>query len=197
VRNKRVIDEARDIATAAELIRLGARLQLLESETRLSREKLLRLYKEILGKSPPKGMLPFSTDWFMTWQPNIHASLFAAMHRHLLTVGEISGMEALAKAYRLYMEHCTAHGLPQVLSLTRAWRLVKFIDAGMLTTTPCTLCKGRFVVHAYDLTHDYVCGLCHVPSRAGKTRARSEAEARAAELATASARSSSPSVLPV
>jgi hypothetical protein len=21
-------------------------------------------------------MLPFSTDWFMTWQPNFHSSLF-------------------------------------------------------------------------------------------------------------------------
>ena len=49
---KSVIAEARDIALASELIRLGARLQVLESETKLSREKLLRLYKEIQGKSP-------------------------------------------------------------------------------------------------------------------------------------------------
>jgi len=27
------------------------------------------------------------------------------------------------------------------------------------------------VVHAYDLHDRFVCGLCHVPSRAGKTRA--------------------------
>jgi flagellar transcriptional activator FlhC len=25
-------------------------------------------------------------------------------------------------------------------------------------------------VHAFDPTSDYVCGLCHVPSRAGKTK---------------------------
>jgi flagellar transcriptional activator FlhC len=187
MKNKRVMDEGRDIALAAELIRLGARLQLLESETRLSREKLLRLYKEIVGKSPPKGMLPFSTDWFTTWQPNIHASLFASMHQQLLTVGDqLSDVEALAKAYRLYVEHCEAHGLPQVLSLTRAWRLVRFFDAGMLTTTACTRCRGRFVVHTYDLTRDYVCGLCEVPSRAGKTRARREAE-RDASLSVAGA----------
>ena len=34
----------------------------------------LRLYKEVAGKSPSKGQLPFSTDWFMTWQPNIHSA---------------------------------------------------------------------------------------------------------------------------
>ena len=78
MRNKSVVSEARDIRLAIELIELGARLQMLEAETNLSRERLLKLYKEVKGESPPKGMLPFSTDWFMTWQPNIHASLFMA-----------------------------------------------------------------------------------------------------------------------
>ncbi len=49
-----------------ELITLGARLQMLESETQLSRGRLIKLYKELRGSPPPKGMLPFSTDWFMT-----------------------------------------------------------------------------------------------------------------------------------
>ena len=76
MKNKSIVSEGREIALAVNLIQLGARLQLLEAETHLSRERLLKLYKEVKGVSPPKGMLPFSTDWFMTWQPNIHASLF-------------------------------------------------------------------------------------------------------------------------
>jgi flagellar transcriptional activator FlhC len=174
MRNKRVLDEARDIALAADLVRLGARLQVLESETRLSREKLLKIYKEIQGKSPPKGMLPFSTDWFMTWQPNIHGSLFMGIYNYLIKSTELDGIEAIIKAYRLYLEHCEAHGMEKVLSVTRAWRLVKFVDAKMLSTAPCGKCGGHFVVHAYDLTKDYVCGLCNVPSRAGKTKVRAE-----------------------
>ena len=70
-KSRTVLGEAREIRVASELIHLGARLQVLESETALSRERLLKLYKEIRHVSPPKGMLPFSTDWFMTWQPNI------------------------------------------------------------------------------------------------------------------------------
>ena len=66
------------LQTIVTLINLGARLQVLESETDLSYERLLRLYKEVSGKSPSKGQLPFSTDWFMTWQPNIHATLLAS-----------------------------------------------------------------------------------------------------------------------
>jgi flagellar transcriptional activator FlhC len=171
-----VVSEARDIQLASDLIRLGARLQVLESETKLSREKLLRLYKEIQGKSPPKGMLPFSTDWFMTWQPNIHASLFMSIYRYIDKAVELEQIEAVIKAYRLYGEHVRMNNLDQVLSLTRAWRLVKFFDAGMLSTTPCKECGGHFVVHSYELTDEYICGLCNIPSRAGKTKKRAERE---------------------
>ena len=83
MRSKSILTEARQISRAVALIQLGARLQVLESETDLSYERLLRLYKEVAGKSPSKGQLPFSTDWFMTWQPNIHASLFLNIHEYL------------------------------------------------------------------------------------------------------------------
>ena len=60
------------------------------------------------------------------------------------------------------------------LSITRAWRLVKFIDAKMLRLAPCTCCHGEFVVREFDLTRHYVCGLCAIPSRAGKKRPLAE-----------------------
>jgi flagellar transcriptional activator FlhC len=179
---KSVVSEAQEITLAIELIKLGARLQLLESETNLSRERLLKLYKELKGVSPPKGMLPFSTDWFITWQPNIHSSLFIGIYRYLLEHADISGIEAVTKAYRLYLEQTApdTNGEP-VLSLTRAWTLVRFFESKMLTTIPCTECGGHFVVHCQDLHDHYTCGLCHMPSRAGKTKkARDEAAAMAA-----------------
>jgi len=169
-KTKTVLGEARQIGLASDLIKLGARLQVLESETTLSRERLLKLYKEIQKKSPPKGMLPFSTEWFMTWQPNIHASLFMNLYQSLITSSEIDEIEAVIRAYKLYREYLVQLEMPEVLSITRAWRLVKFVDAGMLTTTGCKECKGHFVVHTFELTKDYVCGLCNMPSRAGKTK---------------------------
>ena len=65
--HKSIVGESRQIERAVSLIEMGARLQVLESETELSYERLLRLYKEVAGKSPSKGQLPFSTDWFLTW----------------------------------------------------------------------------------------------------------------------------------
>jgi flagellar transcriptional activator FlhC len=74
----------------------------------------------------------------MTWQPNIHASLFLNIHEYLNKVAEMDEIDTVIKAYQLYMEQTTAQGLEALLSVTRAWRLVKFIDNGMLTMTKCS-----------------------------------------------------------
>ncbi|MBJ9966222.1 flagellar transcriptional regulator FlhC [Burkholderia seminalis] len=182
--SKSVVIEVKEITLAIELIELGARLQLLEAETSLSRDRLIKLYKELKGVSPPKGMLPFSTDWFMTWQPNIHSSLFYNIYRFMQDHGRCEPIQSIVKAYRLYQEHVNLSGDEAVLSLTRAWTLVRFFDSGMLQMTPCTRCGGHFVAHAHDPHQGFVCGLCQPPSRAGKTR---KAAAARAELAAAAA----------
>ncbi len=102
---KSIVNESKDIERAVSLIGLGARLQVLESETSLSYERLLRLYKEVAGKSPSKGQLPFSTDWFLTWQPNIHSSLYVNIHQYLQKTMALDDIDAVIKAYKLYTEH--------------------------------------------------------------------------------------------
>jgi flagellar transcriptional activator FlhC len=165
---KSVLNESRQIERAVALIKLGARLQVLESETDLSYERLLRLYKEVAGKSPSKGQLPFSTDWFLTWQPNIHSSLFLNMYEYLNKVSTLEDIDAVMKAYRLYTEQMNTLGMEPLLSVTRAWRLVKFVDNNMLTMTRCSKCGGHFVSEPYENARHYVCGLCVPPARAGK-----------------------------
>jgi flagellar transcriptional activator FlhC len=166
-----VVNEAKQIERAISLIKLGARLQVLESETSMSYERLLKLYKEVLGRSPSKGMLPFSTDWFMTWQQNIHSSLFLNIYDSINKSIDIEEIDAVMKAYQLYLEQIDLLHIDPVMSITRAWRLVRFVDAGMLCLTTCTTCHGKFVQHTHEITKDYVCGLCKPPARAGKTRA--------------------------
>ena len=94
---KSLVQEMHQVQLAIDLIELGARLQVLETETDLSRARLIRLFKEVRGMSPPKGMLPFSTDWFITWLPNIHSSLFYAFYQRLQDQG-CERMEAFVKA---------------------------------------------------------------------------------------------------
>ena len=166
-----LLEDNKQVQRAIALIGMGARLQLLQSETNLPYERLLKLYKEVAGKSPSKGQLPFSTDWFMTWQPNIHSSLFLNMHEYLNKVAELDEIDTVIKAYQLYLEQTQAQGLEPLLSVTRAWRLVKFVDNGMLTMTRCSKCGGHFVTHPHEIAKHFICGLCNPPARAGKGKA--------------------------
>ena len=167
---KSIIQEARDIQLAMELITLGARLQMLESETQLSRGRLIKLYKELRGSPPPKGMLPFSTDWFMTFEQNIHSSMFFNAWQYLLKTGLCSGVDAVVKAYRLYLEQCQPGPDGPVLALTRAWTLVRFVESHMLELNVCDCCGGNFITYAHQPAGSFVCSLCQPPSRAVKRR---------------------------
>ncbi|WP_326533957.1 flagellar transcriptional regulator FlhC [Pseudorhodoferax sp.] len=167
---KSVLNDSRQIERAAMLIQMGARMQVLESETDLSYERLLRLYKEVAGKSPSKGQLPFSTDWFLSWQENIHSSLFLNIYEYLSKSMDMDPIDILTKAYRLYLEQVGAAEIDPLLSFTRAWRLVKFVDANMLNMTACSNCGGKFVSELYENPRTYQCGLCNPPARAGKCK---------------------------
>jgi flagellar transcriptional activator FlhC len=167
---KSVLSEAKQIQLASELIKLGSRLQVLEVYTKLSRERLVKLYKEIRGVSPPKGMLPYSEDWFISWQPNMHSTLFISIYNFIVAHADIKGIEAIIKSYKLYLEHIETNNLQRVLSMTRAWTLVRFIDGRVLCMAPCIKCGGSFIVHTLEIHTNHVCGLCNIPSRAGKTK---------------------------
>lgn len=168
---KKLLGELEQVQQAIELIELGARMQVLESEFNLARGRLLRLYKEVKGEGPPKGLLPYSTDWFMTWMPNIHASLFYGIYRKFHEQQNAHRLIAFTKAYRIYKEQ-TADQLDRdgehVLSFTRAWILLRYFESDMLQLSHCGSCELPFVNHKHAPDTDYQCGICNPPSRAGK-----------------------------
>lgn len=167
--NKSLLEEIHEVNIAMELITLGARMQVLESETSLSRRRLLRLYKELRGCPPPKGMLPFSEDWFMSWEQNIHSSMFYNICLYLQKTENGRPIETLMKAYRLYLEQCYPRSAEKpVLGLTRAWTLLRFVSCGIISQKPCSVCKGGFVVSTEYIKNLFTCSLCSPPSRALK-----------------------------
>jgi flagellar transcriptional activator FlhC len=167
---KTVLGEVREVQLAIELIGLGARLQFLEAEVGLSRERLIRLYKEIKGVSPPKGLLPFSTDWYMTWLANIHSSMFYNIYQFMKIHSDEEKVWILIKSYKLYLQQIAAQDSEPILDFTRAYTMVRFFDSDMLQLSTCSRCAGQFVAHAHDHKNGYVCVLCRPPSRAGKAR---------------------------
>nr|WP_082016858.1 flagellar transcriptional regulator FlhC [Cupriavidus sp. IDO] len=167
---KSVLQDVEQTRLAIEMIAQGARLQVLESEVALPRVRLIRLYKELCGVSPPKGMLPFPIDWFVTWRPNAHASLLLCAYRFIVAQGQVDGIHAMLSSYRLYREYVSQADEELLISFTRAWTLVRFYERGMLELARCRTCGGQYLVHAHDPRRRHVCGLCEPPARAGKTR---------------------------
>jgi flagellar transcriptional activator FlhC len=170
---KSLLNENLQVTRAVQLIKLGARMAVLESETDLSHERLVRLYREVAGQSPSKGQLPYSTDWFIAWQANIHASLFMNLYENLNKASAMESVDLLMKAWQLYADECKAMDAEPLLNITRAWRLVKFVDSDMLCLTRCTCCGGQFITHSHEYGpgfKPFVCGLCEPPARAGKSR---------------------------
>ena len=175
--DKSILEEIKEAQIAMELISFGARMQVLESETSLSRRRLLKLYKELRGCPPPKGMLPFSEDWFMSWEQNIHSSMFYNIFLYLSKTEVCRPVEAMVKAYRLYLEQCPMLlDEKPVLGLTRAWTLLRFVDCGMIQHTECCVCQGRFVASTEQAKKPFTCSLCSPPSRAKKKVAHDVAQ---------------------
>ncbi len=167
--DKSIMSEVRDTQIAIELINFGARMQVLESETGLSRRKLLKLYKELKGTSPSKGMLPFSAEWYMSWEQNIHSSIFYNIYCFIKRSVAGRPVELMLKAYRIYLAQCLADMEEKpVLELTRAWTLLRFIDNGLIKQVECSECKGKFISTPEYMFNGFTCSLCVPPSRAMK-----------------------------
>ena len=154
---KSVAAEADEIILASDMIRLGARVQVLQSETGLSYERLTRLYKEIRKASPPKGMLPYSVDWYITWMPNVHSTLFYSYYLYLNKNTTSTGCKALVDGYRLYLDAINSvsdynYRLKPVLTFTRAWMLLRFFDNGMTDLPDIAVCLFTVVIYTADLS---------------------------------------------
>lgn len=162
-----VLDNAKQIMRAAELISLGARLQLVEAKLPLlPRNRLVRLYREITGVPPPRGMLPFSGDWFLTWHPNVQVSFLAACYQRLEAQNDgLDRIDLLLKSYQLYAEHFSLLNQPILLDITRAWTFLRYRRANVLSVTRCACCSGVFVIKPGGPRMQKLCSLCKIPSR--------------------------------
>lgn len=162
-----LIDRQRQLQLATQLFALDARLPLVMHETRLSRMTLRRLHVELTGTPPKRGVLPFSTDWYLQWRHNIHASLFANIHAHLDAYA-LTNTERLIESYRHYLREIAGFDAPEpTLNITRAWTLLRFCRQRMLQLTPCRSCKAHFISTGHLPASLFTCGVCKPPPHAG------------------------------
>ena len=121
MKTKSILTEARQIERAVTLIKLGARLQVVSRRPISNTSDCCACTAEVAGKSPSKGQLPFSTDWFMTAAQ--HPSRVAVPGTPTNTrnkVAELGEIDTVIKTYQLYLEQTQAQNLEPLLSITRA-----------------------------------------------------------------------------
>ncbi|ANF57659.1 FlhC family transcriptional regulator [Halotalea alkalilenta] len=165
-----LIEQMHQQQLAIEMIELGARTSVIMQSVAISYGRLARIHREKTGAHLPKGALPFAADWFLQWRPNMHASLFYNIHRQFELRTSAAPAERLLKSYRLYLQWQEDAWENALLSLTRAWTMLRFLDGDLLQTTRCTRCEVLFIDHANAPRCGYVCGLCQPPARAGSGR---------------------------
>lgn len=140
------IDHIDRALLAIELARVGARPQLIMAETGFSKDRARKIYFEATGEHPAKGQAPYSANQFVdVWRLNIDASLFVNIHFSITSQSQITPIDALIKSYKLYLEHVYLRDTPRDLSFTRAWTLLRLINAGMLCIKQCSKCGGKFI----------------------------------------------------
>ncbi|WP_052365269.1 FlhC family transcriptional regulator [Halotalea alkalilenta] len=173
-----LIEQMHQQQLAIEMIELGARTSVIMQSVAISYGRLARIHREKTGTHLPKGALPFAADWFLQWRPNMHASLFYNIHRQFELRTSAAPAERLLKSYRLYLQWQEDAWENALLSLTRAWTMLRFLDGDLLQTTRCTRCEILFIDHANAPRCGYVCGLCQPPARAGSGREAGSAQSR-------------------
>jgi flagellar transcriptional activator FlhC len=111
---------------------------------------LLRLYKEVAGKSPSKG--PTAVFHRLVSDLAAQYPCFAvSQHLRVPEQGQRAGRHRCNhEGLPLYNEQIATCGVEPLLSITRAWRLVKFVDNHMLAMTKCSKCGGHFVSEPYE-----------------------------------------------
>lgn len=161
------LQRCQQILIALQFIELNTPINIIVAETGLSATMLRTLYQEHVGHPPPRGTLPFSTDWYLQWRPNIHASLFANLYLDLVNA-HLANSERLAAAYRHYLSElsCFDDNDP-LLSMARAWTLIRFCRGQILQLTPCQHCHAYYISTAYQPSSNFACGICNIPSHAG------------------------------
>ena len=155
--------EQLELERVRQLVLLGACHQLLESVTKLPSHQLKQIVREVHGHDSSILTEPYSADWFASWQPGVHASLFVTLYQRFVDAVGKEDADTLIRAHRLYREQLHLIGLTDILSITCAWRLLQLLDSGNMSLAACKHCGGQFIAQTSDVWADYRCGLCVPP----------------------------------
>ncbi len=154
--------ELQQYRNAEALLALGARVPIVYEMTRLSSWFLRKLSFEILGVAPRKGQMPNSDQWYLRRHNNLQASLFSSLYEtlsHLEDCAE-NPCHHLATAYKGFSHCIEAAGLESLMTIDRAWWLVKLMQIKNLKRSRCRICHARYIYAYNKIDQKFICWGC-------------------------------------
>ncbi|MDE1989089.1 MAG: hypothetical protein KGI82_01360 [Betaproteobacteria bacterium] len=147
---------------AEQLFRLGARVPIVAEMTHLSSWFLRKLSLEIRGEAPRKGQIPNSDQWYLRRQNHLQASLFCAIYDSVKRVAcdEADECALLVSAYSELGRALEAAGITLLMSVDRAWWLLKSLQIRNLQRARCRACGARYLQPWGKLERNFLCGDC-------------------------------------
>lgn len=152
------IAELERLEDCRRLLTLGARPCIAAHAAEVPIGRAVRLYRSLFGRRAPRGMLPCSSEWyFQTRRRRIEASCFAAIHLRLYPLNaRLSRARLLIASWSAY-----ARGRDgPLISVDRAWLLLRLMDAGEILVVRCGSCAARQAVLRGEPLPVIRCALC-------------------------------------
>lgn len=144
---------------ARGLIERGGRTSIVRAVCQISKASVLQLHKEIFGRGPSAGLLPYDPDWITKSPDNcLHASIYSKIYQVLSTKTTACKGEIFLAAYILYEQ--TLMGKTPVLNINRAWYIGQQINIGYLSEAVCSRCDSVYVAIKEFPVPYKLCPLC-------------------------------------
>ncbi|MDO9241300.1 FlhC family transcriptional regulator [Methylicorpusculum sp.] len=167
-----IIGLRRKIDLAKGIIEKGGRPSIVRAVCQVSKASALQFHKEIHGKRPKAGQLPYDPEWIIKSPQNcLHASIYFNIYKMLSKTknlkssatedasNHITKGEIFLSAYTLYEE--VVGDSPKLLTINRAWHIGQQVTMSYIGGKTCSCCKSTFVsIQNYPDIYK-LCPLCN------------------------------------
>lgn len=161
-------EKIQNLMIAAELARFGARTGVIEQLTGLASSTVRKLIRDITGRRPKSGQLPYSAVWYEKRPERLmHCALFLRLFNHeCMDSTRLSGRIFL-NAYTHYTNRMSIAGnrwRDHRLCISRAFIVIQLLRIGEISYRTCKSCGSQYVEGRNRVTDR--CQICRKSSAA-------------------------------
>ena len=149
----------RKLDLAKGIIEKGGRPSIVRAVCGISKTSALQLHKEIHGKGPNAGLLPYDCDWIAKSPLNcLHASIYFNIYQKLTSSCNANKGEIYLMSYTLYEQ--IVGDTQKLLNINRAWHIGQQLGLANFCGATCKRCKATYVsIKEFPAPFD-LCPLC-------------------------------------